>query len=811
MAWLGLWSDLAFAVRLLRRSPLFALVSVLSLAVAIGANATIFGLVDAVMFKPLPGDRTAPLVSVFTSESDGNGFGACSYPAFRDLRAQRDVFGSLAASQITPMLHVHGDRADKALGMMVSGEWFGTLGVRPRLGRVITPADNAARGAAPVVVLSDGFWRRRFGADAGAVGRDIRVNGHAWKIVGVLPESFRGVIMGLTPDLYVPIEMEAWAAPGRSEAANRGGRSFMVTGVLASGMTLPRARPRLDALAARLGREYPASDSGRTFSVMYEPDSRPFPQAHGIVAMFMGLLQAITGLVLMIACVNLAGLLLARGADRRHEIAVRLALGATRGRLVRMLVTESLLIGILGGALGLALAYAGTRLLTTFQPPVPIPITIDLRPDGRVAAFSLLLGIAAAVLFSLVPAWQTVSPSLVGPLRETGGTRRSRLRGFLMVTQVALSLLLLSGAGLFMRALDRAQQLSPGFDPKGVTTVAFDPSLSGYDMHRTRAFYTQLVEATRALPGVERVALAEHVPLALGWSEAGMWLPGGAAAPGGRSLDMPVNAVSEDYFATLRIPIVRGRTLRTAQSLGEVVVNQTFAKRFWPGREPLGERVSLDGPDGPWRRVVGVAADSRYQSVGETPRAFLYVAADHDGDDESTLFVRSSQAPAATAAALRSLVLRIAPELAPAQPEPMESLIGASLLPGRLAGGVLAATGCVALLLACVGLYAVVAYSVSRRTKEIGVRIALGALPRDILALVMSEGARLLAWGLGVGLVLALAAGFTLRAFLYGLSPLDPPAYFTVLVILGATSLIACWLPARKASAVNPIVALRQD
>jgi predicted permease len=482
-----------------------------------------------------------------------------------------------------------------------------------------------------------------------------------------------------------------------------------------------------------------------------------------------------------------------------------------------MLVSESLLVGLLGGALGLLLANLGTRLLVGFQPPVPVPITFDLRPDARVAAFAMALGVSAAVLFSLVPAWHTVSPSLAGPLRASGGSRRSRLRGVLMVTQVALSLLLLAGAALFLRALGRAAQLSPGFEPKGVTAIAFDPSLSGYDLEQARAFYTRFAEEARALPGVEHVAFARTLPLSLDWTESGMWLPEGTGGPRERSLDMPSNQVSEDYFATLRIPIVRGRALRVRQPVSEVVVNQTFAQRFWPGKDALGQRVGIAGPDGPWCTVVGVAADSKYQSVGEAPRAFVYLAADVEGADEATMLVRSAQtdprsagAPA-TAAALRALVQRLAPPLAPAEPVALESLIGVSLLPGRLAGGVLAATGAVALLLACLGLYAVVAYSVSRRTKEIGVRVALGALPRDILALVMSEGARLLGWGLGIGLVLSLAAGFALRGLLYGLSPLDLPAYAGVLGLLGATSLIACWLPARKATAVNPIIALRQE
>jgi predicted permease len=811
MALADLRSELRQAGRALRRQPGLSLVAVVSLAVAIGANATIFGLVDGVLFRPLPGERGTPLVSVFTSESDGNGFGTTSFPAYLDLRARDGLFTHVSAMALTPLLLADGERSEKALGMMVSGDWFATLGARAALGRVIQPSDDRRPGESPVVVLSDAFWRRRFAADPGVVGRELRLNGHPWTVVGVLPPEFRGVFLGLTPDLYVPTRMEAWAQPGRSDLANRGGRSYMVVGRLAGGLSLAQAQARLDALAAELGREHPASDSGRAFLVTREEDSRPIPQVRPMLAVFLGLLQVITGLVLVIACVNLAGLLLARGSERRREIGVRLALGATRARLVRMLVSESLILGVVGTGLGLVLATLGARALAAFRPPLPVPVTLDFQPDGRVAVFAVLLGLVSVVVFSLVPAWQTVSPALTGPLADDLGARRSRLRRLLMVTQVALSLVLLAGAGLFLRALERARTLDPGFEPRGVTAVEFDPSLSGFDLARTRAFYARLLEEARALPGVTSVALTEQVPLGLAWSEAGMWLPPGDREASERSLDMPVNAVTEGYFATLRIPIVKGRALRTGQVAGEVVVNESFAKRFWPGQDPIGRRVGLEGSSGPWRTVVGVAADARYRSIAESPMPFLYVAADHDGDDDGTLLVRTS-APAATVApALRALIRRLAPDLAPAQPEPLERLIGASLVPGRLAGGVLAATGAVALALACLGLYAVVAYSVSRRTKEIGVRVALGARPRDILALVMSEGSRLLAWGLGVGLLLAVAAGFVLRGLLYGLSPLDLPAHLGVILLLGLTALVACWLPARRATAVNPVVALRHE
>ncbi|MEQ1831489.1 MAG: ABC transporter permease [Candidatus Eisenbacteria bacterium] len=811
MRWGDLRSDAAQALRALRRQPGFSLMAVLSLAVAIGVNATIFGLVDAILWKPLPGVRSAPLMSVFTSESDGNGFGVTSYPAFRDLRGHHDVFERVGAAALTPMRITEGDRSDRVLGMMVSGDWFGTLGVQAARGRVLHEADDRPEGPAAAVVLSDGFWRRRLAAAPDIVGRTVQLNGHAWEVVGVLPPSFRGVFMGFTPDVFVPTAMESWAAPGRSEMANRGGRSYTVYAQLARGLDLKQAQHRLDAIAAELGREYPASDSGRAFLVLPEVDSRPFPQAHTILAAFMALLLVITGLVLVIACVNLAGLLLARGRERRREIGVRLALGATRGRLIRMLVSESVVLGLTGGAAGLAIAYGGTRLLARFQPPLPVPVTIDLQPDVRVAVFSLVLGLVSAVMFALVPAWQSVSPSLAGALRDDASVGRSRFRSALMITQIALSMLLLASAGLFTRALSRAGALSPGFQPHGVTGVDFDPSLSGLDRAQTLGFYRDLLADLGAHPGVESVALAEHVPLSLGWSEAGMWLTAAEGQDPDRPLDQPVNAVSPGYFETLRIPLLRGRPLRMGQAQGEVVVNQSFAKRFWPGQEALGRRVSFDGPEGPWRTVVGLAADACYRSVGESPRPFVYLALDHDGDDDATLFVRSSLPAGELAAVLRSRIRALAPAMAGVQPRPLEYYIGGSLLPGRLAGGVLSATGVLALLLACLGLYAVVAYSVSRRTREIGVRVALGALPRDILGLVMNEGTRLLAWGAGIGMVLAIAAGFALRGLLYGLSPLDVPAYAGVLALLAVSTLIACWLPARRAVDVDPVVALRQE
>jgi len=810
--WRGLAQDSKQAVRMLVKSPGFTLVAVLSLALAIGANATLFGLVDRVLLKPMPGERHGELVSVFNSESDGARYGAMSYLGYKDMASRKDVFAHLGVQTLAPMLLTEGDRGERVLGMLVSGDWFGTLGVRAKYGRTIQPADDAKPGASPVVVLSHGFWTRRFAADPTLVGRTVRINGHAWTVAGVLPESFNGVLFGITPDVCVPTAMEAWAQPGRGEIDNRGGRSFMTYGILQPGLTPAKAEAMLVPLARELGARYPRTDSARTFSVLAEVASRPFPTARPAVVAFLALLQGITLLVLVVACVNLAGLLLARATVRRREIGVRLALGASRGRLVRMLLAESLLLGALGGLLGFALAHVGAGLLLRFQPPLPIPVSLDITPNLRVALFTTILAMGAGVLFGLLPALQASSPSLLPALREdgNGGRQRTRLRGGLVITQVALSMLMLASAGLFLRALSHAAQLSPGFEPRGVTAMGFDLSLSGYDTPTAAAFYARLLEDLRRSPATESAGLAETLPMSIGSSSTQMWVRGGD--PNG--MEVSTTAVSDGYFPTLRIPLLKGREFTAADSNASnasLIVNETLARRMWPGRDPLAQVISLNGPDGPWRSVVGVARDSRYRQLAEPPRPFLYQSSAAEDADEFTIAMRSSDPPATALARMREAARRIDPSISPVESGRLEEAIGVSLLPTRLASGVLMSMGALALILACVGLFGVVAYSVSQRTKEFGVRIALGAQREDIFALVLREGSRLAAWGLGLGLVLALVAGRLLSSLLFGLSPFDPLAYGAVLALLGAASIAACALPALRATQVDPLVALRHD
>ncbi len=810
--WRDLGGDARQAVRMLAKSPGFTLVAVLSLALAIGANATLFGLIDRILLKPMPGERQGELVSVFTSESDGARYGTSSYPAYRDLFGRKDVFAHLGVQALTPMLLTEGDRGERVLGMVVSGDWFATLGVRAQYGRTIQLADDAKPGASPVVVLSHGFWSRRFAADPTIVGRTVRINGHSWNVVGVLPRSFSGVMLGITPDLCVPTAMEDWAQPGRGDLDNRGGRSFLVHGVLRPGITAARAEALLVPLALELGERYPRSDSGRTFSVMSELASRPFPTARPSVVAFMALLQGIALLVLVVACVNLAGLLLARAALRRREIGVRLALGASRGRLIRMLLAESLLLGGLGGLLGFAFAHIGAGLLLRFQPPLPVPVSFDLTPDIRVALFTALLAMGAGVLFGLLPAMQASSPTLLPALREDGGgsRQRTRLRSALVITQVALSMLLLASAGLFLRALSHAAQLSPGFEPKGVAAMSFDLSLSAYDPAGAASFYSRLVDDLRRSPATEYVSLVGIPPMTIGSSSTQVWIRGGDP----KGVEVMTTAISSGYFRTMRIPLLKGREFQasdTSATASALIVNEEFARRLWPGREPLAQELSLNGPDGPWRPVVGLAKDSRYRSVGEARRTFLYMSSGGEVADEFTVLMRSKESAGVALARMREAVRRIDPALSPVESGPLEETMGVSLLPTRLAGGVLMSMGGLALLLACVGLFGVVAYSVSQRTKEFGVRMALGAQREDIFSLVLREGARLAAWGLGAGLLLALLAGQLMSRLLFGLSPWDPVAYSVVLLLLGSASIAACALPAFRATRVDPLVALRHD
>ncbi len=808
--------DIRYALRSLGKSPGLVLAVVVSLALGIGANATIFSLVNAIALRPMPAERPEELVAVYTSESDGARWGTSSYPDYADFRDRSHAFANLASYTVTPLSLASDDgNGQRYLGALASGNFFPMLGVHAALGRALQATDDAAPGANPVVVVSHALWQRRFRADPALVGTTLHLNGHPFTVVGILPQSFRGVTMGMTPDLWVPFAMAAVTNPGSNVLEHRGHRANFVIGRLLPGSTAQKAQAELDVVIRQLGIEHPGPDSGRFVSVLPEREARVFPALRGPVIGFMALLMIVVALVLLVACTNVAGLMLARATARRREIGIRLALGASRARLVTQLVTESVLLALAGGGLGMLLAMWGTDLLLAFQPPLPFDIAIDLRPDGRVLAFTAVVSVLTGIVFGIVPALEAVRSDVVPALRdESTSARRSRLRNGLVIAQIALSTLLLAGAGLFVRGLRNAYTLDPGFDPRHAVVTSFDLELQGYDRARGGVFQNELLARLSEIPGVQSVALADHLPLGLAQQRGGVVVEG-HMSEGGRPPELDYATVSAGYFKALRLPIVRGREFAATDregAPGVAIVNETFARRFWPSQDPIGRRITRDiSGEGGWLEVVGVARDARYNMLNEEPMPYFYQSLAQEYSSAVSVVARIPGDPAAAAARIRTVVQSLDPTLPLFEVKTLEQHVGVSLLPARLVSTLLGAFGVLALVLAGIGLSGLVSFTASQRTREIGIRIALGAMPGRVLALVVGHGMRLAVAGLAIGVALALGVTHFVSGFLYGVSPTDPITFFATIAILAAVTLVATWLPARRASRVDPMVALRHD
>jgi len=810
------WQDLRFAARLLRRSPLFTLVAVASLAVGIGANTTIFSVVNSLLVRPRPGVVEAGLVDVGRTQ-DGAGFDNMSYPNYLDYReASRGVLEDLAALSIEPrpMSLALGDGATRIYGQTVSGNFFDVLGVGPAAGRFFLPEEDAVPGERLVAVASHRFWQDQFGGDRSLVGRTVTLNGQPFTIVGIAPEDFTGTMV-LQPDVWVPIN----AVGDRALLSSRAGVWLRGIGRLSPEVTIAQAQSVLSTVAARLERAYPDADRGKGVVVLA---SSAFPADLGrYVRAFLSLLMGLVGLVLLIASVNVAGMLLARATVRRREIAVRLAVGAGRGRIVSQLVTESLLLFAAGGAAGLLLAVWLRSLLVALLPQLPLPVAIALPLDGRVLAFTMLVSLAAGALTGLAPALRVSRASVVPALKDDGqgpGGRRFGLRNLLVASQVALALLLVVAAGLFMRALDGAARIDPGFDATNVEVASLDLSLGGLDEASGQPFARALVERVRALPGVTGAALTRQLALdGSGFGMGGVRPADHALADGRAMLGPDWNVVTPGFFEAMGITLVEGRAFTDADRDGSppvAIVNQTLAGQLWPGESPIGRRLvnPAAGPDGTdlVMQVVGVEKDRKYRSLGEAPRGYIYVPLAQRYTSRLRLVVKRAGGPSLIPA-VRSQVRALNPNLPLVSTQALSEYIGIGLLPQRVALSVAGSLGAVGLLLAAVGLYGVTAYSVSRRTREIGIRIALGAGRGDVVRMVLRQGAALAGAGIAAGLVVALAASRVIASLLYGVGPADPLTYATTAAIFATMTLAASWAPARRAAAIDPMRALRDE
>ncbi len=809
--------DLRFALRLLARTPAVTLVAVASLALGIGANIALFTFVKAVFLQPLPIARPAEVVGLYTTDAVYPGLLQSSYLNLRDYAADRAVFSGLAATLVVPLSLAGGGggEAERLNAELVSASYFRVLGVPTLFGRDFTQGEDEKLGAHPEAVLSAAFWRRRFGGDRAVLGRTLVLNGHPFTVVGVAAEGFNGTNPFALRDLWVPMSMRREAAPPPLRDWFERRNSLLLDAVarLAPGVSVERARAAVHALAANLEREYPQDDRSRGMEVM--PLTPLHPSARRLVSLVAGFLMSMVALVLALAAANVANLLLARALARRREIAVRLAIGAGRGRLMRQLMTESLLLAFLGGAAGLLLALLGRRLLWAIRPPT-WPETLDIAFDGRVLGFALAVTLATGLLFGLAPALQTVRAGLVAALKSQEAARRGRLglglREVLVIAQIALSLLLLIGAGLFLRSLIQAQRIDPGIAAGNLLVASFDLSASGYDDARGQVLCRRIAEQAAALPGVRAASVAVNRPLALGRGGR-VYLLGHAVPAPDKGVPVSTNGVDPNYFRTLGIPVLRGRAFRdadTAKAPPVAIVNQTLADRYLPGENPIGQRLRFVG-DTDVNEIVGVVRDSKYGALGEEPRPYVYFPLAQDFGGETTLYVNATGDPGALLQPLRRTVQALDPALPLTNLRTMSSVFSQALWAPRAGAALLTLFGLLGLILATVGTYGVMGFTVEQQRREIGIRMALGALRGDVVLRVLRRSLALTAAGLAAGLAAAFLCSRLVASVLYGIGALDPATFLLAPLILAAAAALASLLPARRAARVDPVRVLRTE
>jgi len=820
-----LYKDIRYGARTLARSPGFTAVAVLALALGVGANTSVFSLVNALFLRPLPVEDPSTLVWLTMRSAESSRTLNLSWPDFLDYRERNKVLSDMVAYGQIPVAFAVEGQPERISGQIVTGDYFTVLGVKPAAGRVFTAQEDKAPGAAPVAVVSHRLWERRFGSDPALPGRVVTINGQPFSVVGVAPKGFTGTELGRPAEIWVPFAMHTQAAPPlETTLASRGSSWLQVIGRLKPGVSLEQARAALGVIASQIAAEHPAERKGFTV-IPQRMTGGIHPSNSGEAAPIAALLMAATTSVLLISCFNVANMLLARTAGRRREIGIRLALGATRFRLIRQLLTESMLLALMGAGAGLLLAAWIPDLLGALA-NLPEDITGAVTPDVRVLAFTLALALLTGLLSGLAPALNAargdVSPALKDEgFSAIGGSRRGRLQHVFVVAQVALSLVLLVSAGLFLRSLGKAARIDPGFDVSQTLSLSFDLQTQGYAEEKRAAFRRELLERVESLPGVRSATLASLVPMSgrmIGMDvtlEATSAAAGGSGAPEGAGTAM-VNIVAPDYFRTLAIPLLRGRDFSSGDKQGApgvVIVNETLAGRFFEGTEPLGRRVSVDGPGGPWLEIIGVAKDSRYDELTEDTRPFMYLPLMQHADvmPETSIIVSTAGDPARELGS----VVREARRLDAALPL-FDAGTLASLLRQRSdrqqgISGMLALFGFLALTLAAMGLYGVMAFSVSRRTHEIGIRMALGAKDRDVVALFVREGVRLSLLGIAVGSLLALGLTQALASMLFGVTPTDLITFMGVGALLAAVAAAASWLPARRAARLDPMLALRYD
>jgi predicted permease len=817
------WQDVRLGLRLLRKSPAFTIVAVLTLSLGIGANTTIFSMIDSFFLRPLPVYQPEQITVLAFRQGEGPLLTPFSVADFRDIRDQaKDRFSDMVGYVVgTDGFRAHA-KTEAVVIHYVTGNYFDALGVKPALGRVFLPSEGRQLGNDPVAVLSYSCWTARFGGDPDIIGRQVAVNGHPLTVVGVAERGFDGLDRMVRPKLYLPLGMVSLEGYPNDFMVRRILQNLLVFGRLKAHVSIREAQASLDVVAARLATQHPESDKGLSLFAFPERLARPDPNTSGKVIRAAELFLGLVMLVLLLACVNVGNIMLVRVSAREREMAIRAALGAERKRLIRQLLTESIILAFLGGAIGLVLGAWASQALTAIPFHTNLPISLEFAFDWRVFAYAFLIVLTSGVIVGIVPTVRLSFGNLRSVLDQSGRTMtagQQRLRTALAAGQVAGSLALLITAALFFRSLESAKQTELGFDKQHLLTLSMDPSEVSYDWTQGLEFYERLLSRVRSLPGVESASLASNLPLAYSSSNDYLNIRDYPLPPGQPPPLVYYGVVSPGYFDTMRIPLVRGRGFsdRDARTAPPVaVVNEAMATFYWPHQNPIGKRFAkVSGTTNPVYEVVGIAKNSRFSSIAGPIDAYFYLplAQNYDLASGQTLLVRTARNPGTMLQILKSETCQLTPDIPVFAPQSMEDALDTlnGLLSYRIAAALAAALGLIGLALAILGVYGVVSYATSQRSREMAIRVALGARRTDILKNIFHEGLFIVAPGVTAGLLLALAIGRLVKGFLVDVSATDPFTYLAMTTVLSLVALMACYIPAQRIARIDPAVALRGD
>jgi putative ABC transport system permease protein len=814
----NLVSDLRYGVRSLLKRPSFTIVAVLTLALGIGINTTVFSLANAVFLRQLPVASPHNLVWLFSGNDNPS-----SYPEYLEYRNQTDLFEGVLASEWMALNLGSEGHALRVAGAVVSANYFEVLGVTPRLGRTFSPEEDKTQS--PVAVISESLWQRQFGADQNVVGKSLVLNGHPFTVIGVAPREFVGTEEAFPREIWIPLQTKEIVRPSPLAAGNdplndRRSRSLDVMARLKHGVTLNQAQTAMNVVGSRLAQNYPETNANFRIALYTAGNGRPIFRS--LLKPVTQILLAVVGLVLLIACANVGNLLLSRAVGRRKELAIRLTLGATRLRLIRQLLMESILLGCAGGMAGLILNFWLINSLAALKPPVPLPLNVEFHTDWRVLIFTLLMSVLSGIVFGLIPAIQSSKQNLVPALKDHAGQLGDHrgffsLRNALVIGQVSLSIVVLIGAGLFLRSLNHARAIDPGFDANHVLTLSFHTNAQGYDERKAQQFYQQLTERIQTLPGVDNVSIAQSAPLSFFYAPAfgaPMFVEGHEPPPGTDPSFAGMNIIGPNFFNTINVPLPLGRDFNNQDQEGTprvAIVNETLVQNFFPDGNALGQRLRVLGRRPASYEIVGIVKDSKYRSLGEAPTPYIFVPYSQSPQPSMAVHVHTNGNPKQLIAAIRREVQTLDPNLPAFNVTTLADNIEISLFPARLGAVLLGVFGGLALLIASIGIYGVMSFGVSERTREMGIRMALGAQRGDVLRMVIFQGMKVASIGVAIGSGLAFVSTRVLSSYLYDVSTTDPVTFTGITLILIGVACLACYLPARRATRVDPLEALRYE